>query len=75
VNLIQDCKQAIERDLLKDGKPRTTLVLKGKWTKSGKKKLFSADKTSPVGEIFAEPDDNKLLVSFDAKEVLKYMES
>lgn len=75
MNLIEQCKQAIEKDLLKDGKPRITLVLKGRWTKSGKKKLFSSDKNSPKGEIFAEPDVNKLLVSFDAKEVLEYMQN
>jgi len=75
MNLIEDCKQSIAADLLKDGKPRISLVLRGKWTKSGKKKLFSSDKTSPTGEIFAEPAENKLMVSFDAKEVLAYLES
>jgi len=75
MKLIEDCKSAIAADLLKDGKPRISLVLRGKWTKSGKKKLFSSDKISPIGEILAEPDENRLLVSFDAKEVLAYLEA
>ena len=73
MNLIEQCKQAIERDILKDGKPRITVVLKGKWTKSGKKKLFNLPQ-APKGDIFADHSKGKLVVSFDAKEVLAYCE-
>ncbi|MCA2594031.1 MAG: hypothetical protein IM526_02570 [Microcystis sp. M38BS1] len=73
MRLIEDCKEAIEKDVVKDRKPRITLVVKGKWGKTGKKKLFPLPK-SPVGNIFAECGSNKLLVSFDAKEVLAYCE-
>ena len=73
MNLIEQCKAAIAKDILNDGKPRITVVMKSTWAKTGKKKLFKLPE-SPVGNIFSDGNDGEVLVSFDAKEVLSYCE-
>jgi hypothetical protein len=71
MNLIEQCKQEIERDVVGDGNPCIIVILKGRWTKSGKKKLFKLPK-SPVGDILADCGTTKIICSFHAKEVLEY---
>ena len=73
MSLIEDCKQRIEQDKEHNIKPpcNISLVVKGSWTKSGKKKLCNFP-GAPVGYIISEVDKGKLLVCFDAEQVLVY---
>ena len=73
MSLVEDCKQRIEWDKEhKIGPPyNISLVVKGSWTKSGRKKLCSFP-GAPVGYIISEVDKGKLLVCFDAEQVLIY---
>lgn len=70
---VKVCEESIKK-IQRDSNPRITLIIKGKWTKSGKKKLIQLPNT-PYGNIFADACNNRLLVSFDAKEVLEFCEN
>jgi hypothetical protein len=76
MSLIEDCKQRIEWDKEhRIGPPYTiSLIVKGSWTKSGRKKLFNLP-SSPIGDIISEVDKGKLLVCFDAEQVLVYAQT
>jgi hypothetical protein len=73
MNLIEQCKDRIKWDKEHNIKPpyNISLVVKGNWTKSGRKKLFNLP-NSPVGDIISEVDRGKLLVCFNAEQVLMY---
>jgi hypothetical protein len=73
MSLIQQRKDRIEWDKLHNIKLscNISLVVKGSWTKSGKKKLCNLP-GAPTGYIISEVDKGKLLVCFDAEQVLVY---
>lgn len=67
--LIEQCEKAIAHPILGGPEAKISLVLRGQFTNSGKKRLWKG-KGAPVGECVSDADDKHVMVVFRAQDVL-----
>jgi hypothetical protein len=67
------CQAAIAHPHLGGADAKVHLLVPGRWGASPRKQIIKA-KGAPFGEIISDADDKHLLVVFQAKEILDYLE-